>query len=230
MVPMRGGPDPAEARQRYDRMAAEYDHHLGLQSSRLGRYYEGVRKRAVAALGLEPGQTVIDVGCGTGASFARLTAAVGPTGRVIGLDQSPGMLDVAKRRIGDAGWTNVELIEGRVDEAGLAEADAAIFFFTHDLMRTPAALDNVVTALRPGGRVVAAGMRRPSWWLAPIALGALLVMRRYVTTHEGLARPWDLLEERLADVTHDSLLLGAIYVVGGRRPVATGAPTNQMHH
>jgi ubiquinone/menaquinone biosynthesis C-methylase UbiE len=230
MEPMRAGPDPSEARRRYDRMAAGYDHHLGLQSSRLGGYYEGVRKRAVAALGLESGQTVIDVGCGTGASFARLTAAVGPAGRVIGLDQSPGMLDVARRRIGDAGWTNVELVEGRVEEAGLTEADAAIFFFTHDLLRTPAALDNVVSAVRPGGRVVSAGMRRPSWFLAPIALGAQLVMRRYVTTQEGLARPWDLLGERLADLTRDSLLLGAVYVAAGRRPPVTGAPTHQVHH
>ncbi|MGH2759592.1 MAG: class I SAM-dependent methyltransferase, partial [Actinomycetota bacterium] len=133
---MTGGPDPAEARRRYDRMAVDYDHHLGLQSGRLGRYMEGVRKKAVAKLELEPGRVVIDVGCGTGASFPRLTAAVGRDGRVIGVDASGAMLGVASKRISERGWTNVELIQAQVEAAKLPVADAAIFFFTHDLMRT----------------------------------------------------------------------------------------------
>lgn len=220
---MTHGPDPVEARQRYDSMAVDYDHHLGLQASRLGRYQEGVRKRAVAALQLKTGQTVIDVGCGTGASFARLGAAVGRDGRVVGVDQSAGMLAVAAKRIADAGWTNIELIEAPAQEAEIPDADAAIFFFTHDLMRTPAALDKATTAVRHGGRVVTAGAKRPSLWLAPIALAAQLIMRRYVTTDEGLARPWDLLADRLEDVTSESLLLGAIYLVAGRRPAPSSA-------
>jgi ubiquinone/menaquinone biosynthesis C-methylase UbiE len=214
---MTDGPDPVEARRRYDSMAVDYDRNLGLQSSRLGRYQEGVRKRAVAALQLKPGQTVIDVGCGTGASFARLIAAVGRNGRVVGVDQSAGMLAVATKRIADEGWTNVELIEDPVEEAKLPDADAALFFFTHDLMRTPAALDNVITAVRTGGRLVAAGAKRPSLWLAPIALIAGRIMRRYITTDEGLAKPWDLLAHRLEVVTTESLLLGAMYVMAGRR-------------
>jgi ubiquinone/menaquinone biosynthesis C-methylase UbiE len=214
---MTDGPDPVEARRRYDSMAVDYDRNLGLQSSRLGRYQEGVRKRAVAALQLKPAQTVIDVGCGTGASFARLIAAVGRDGRVVGVDQSAGMLAVATKRIAEEGWTNVELIEDPVEEAKLPDADAALFFFTHDLMRTPAALDNVTTAVRTGGRVVTAGAKRPSLWLAPIALIAGRIMRRYITTDEGLAKPWDLLAHRLEDVTTESLLLGAMYVMAGRR-------------
>ena len=214
---MSNGPDPVEARRRYDRMAAEYDRRLGFQSSRLGRYQEGIRKRAVASMQLEPGQTVLDVGCGTGATFARLVKAVGDQGRVVGVDQSSGMLEVAAERIAHEGWTNVELIEGAVQEANLPEADAAIFFFTHDLLRTPAALDNVIGAVRPGGRVVTAGMQRPPLWLAPIALPAQVIMRRYVTTYEGLRKPWDLLVDGLEDVTSDSRLLGAIYTVAGSR-------------
>jgi ubiquinone/menaquinone biosynthesis C-methylase UbiE len=220
---MTGGPDRVEARRRYDSIAVDYDRYLGMQSNRLGRYLEGVRKRAVAALQLKPGQTVIDVGCGTGASFARLIAAVGRDGRVLGVDQSGGMLEVAAKRIADEGWTNVELIEAAVEETRLPDADAAIFFFTHDLVRTPAALDNVTTAVRPGGRVVTAGFQRPSSWLARIALPARLIMRRYITTDEGLAKPWDLLAERLDDVTSESLLLGAIYIAAGRRPAPSNA-------
>jgi ubiquinone/menaquinone biosynthesis C-methylase UbiE len=214
---MTDGPDRVEARRRYDELAVDYDCRLGLRSNRLARYLEGIRKRAVAQLRLEPLQRVIDVGCGTGDSFARLVAAVGPDGRVIGVDQSRGMLEVATRRIADEGWTNVELIEAPVEQAKLTEAHAALFFFTHDLLRTPAALDNVLTAVRPGGRVVAAGMQRPPGRLARMALPARLIMRRYVTTEEGLASPWDLLAERLDEVASEWLLLGALYIVAGRR-------------
>ena len=220
---MAGGPDRVEAQRRYDRMAASYHCCLGLRSSRIARYVEGVRKRAVAALQLMPGQTVIDVGCGTGDSFSRLLAAVGPEGRVIGIDQSRRMLEVATKRIADEGWRNVALIDAAVQEAELPEADAAIFFFTHDLMRTPAALDRVAMAIRPGGRVVAAGMRRPSLWLARMALPTRRIMRRYTTTDEGLDEPWDLLAARLEGVTTESLVFGTLYIVAGLRPVSPRA-------
>jgi ubiquinone/menaquinone biosynthesis C-methylase UbiE len=223
LTTMTRGPDPVEARRRYDSMAADYDHHLGQQSSRLRRYQERVREQAVAGLHLQSGQTVIDVGCGTGASFARLSAAVGPEGHVVGVDQSAGMLRVARQRIAEHGWSNVELIDAPVQEAKLPDADAAIFFFTHDLMRTPAALDKVTTAVRAQGRIVTAGAKRPSWWLAPVALAVGLAMRRYVTTDEGLASPWDLLAERLDDVRTEVLLLGAVYIVTGRRAASSHA-------
>jgi ubiquinone/menaquinone biosynthesis C-methylase UbiE len=211
-------PHRTEARQRYDRLAAGYDCQLGLRSGRIARTLEALRKRAVAALRLEPGQTVIDVGCGTGDSFARLVTAVGARGHVIGVDQSAGMLAVAARRVAEAGHPNVALIEAPVEEAELPKADAALCFFTHDLLRTPAALDRVAAAVRPGGRIAAAGMRRPPRRLARIALPARLVMRRYVTTLDGLDRPWDLLAERLGRVASEFRLFGALYVVSGVVP------------
>lgn len=189
----------------------------GFQAGRVARYLESIPTPAVGRLELAQGQTVIDVGCGTGASFARLVAGVGSSGRVVGVDQSEGMLSVAADRVAQQGWRNVELIEAPVQEAKLPAADAALFFFTHDLMRTPAALDNVVGAVRLGGRVVTAGMRRPSLWLAPVALVGWLLMKRFVTTSEGLASPWNLLAARLTDLSYDFRAFRSIYVVGGQR-------------
>src|SRR5437763_8910191 len=213
------GPDPVEARRRYDRYAATYDRQLAPLRAVQGR----IRRATVARLEVRPGDTVLDVGCGTGASFPALVAAVGPAGRVVGVDQSDGMLEQARRRVEQAGWPNVELIRAPVQEASLPAGDRALLFFTHDLLRTPAALDNVVGALRSGGRVATAGARRPPAWLLPLALPVLALMRRYVTTTEGLDRPWDLLAERLADLEVDLRSLGTIYVAVGSTPAGGAA-------
>ena len=76
--------------------------------------------------------------------------------------------------------------------------------------------DNVVGAVRAGGVVVTAGMQRPPIWMGPPAAVAWLVMRRYVTTTDGLWRPWDLLVDRVADVAVERRGLGAVYIISGR--------------
>jgi len=209
------GADAAEARRRYDRLAGSYDRQL----APLRMIQERLRRNAIAGLGLRSGDTVLDIGCGTGASFAELVAAVGPSGRVIGVDQSGGMLAQARRRIDAYGWANVELIESPVQDAPLpAGVDGALLFFTHDLLRTPAALDNLIRAVRPGGHVVTAGARRPPVWVLPLALPVLMLMRRYVTTSEGLDRPWDQLATRLDHVEVRLRALGVVYQAAGTNP------------
>jgi SAM-dependent methyltransferase len=88
---MTRGPDPERARRRYDHVAAGCDRSL----APLRRVQERLRTDAVRSLVLTPGPgaTVLDIGCGTGASFHRVVDAVGPGGRVVGVDQSKGMLD-----------------------------------------------------------------------------------------------------------------------------------------
>jgi demethylmenaquinone methyltransferase/2-methoxy-6-polyprenyl-1,4-benzoquinol methylase len=209
------GPDPAKARRRYDRYAPTYDRQLALLRS----FQNRIRRDAIARLGLRSGDTVLDVGCGTGASLPHLVAAVGSAGRVVAIDQSGGMLAQARHRVESAGWVNVELIEAPVQEAAIpGGVDAALLFFTHDLLRTPAALGNVVGSLRPGGRIATAGARRPPAWLVPLALPLLALMRRYVTTTEGLDRPWDLLAEQVGSMDVELRLLGAVYLAVGATP------------
>lgn len=77
---------------------------IGVQ---LGRY----RRRAVEALRLEPGDTALDLGCGTGLNFPLLQEAVGPEGHVIGVDLTPEMLEKARERVRSAGWTNVDFVQ-----------------------------------------------------------------------------------------------------------------------
>ena len=64
------------------------------------------RKRAVDALALKSGDTVVEVGCGTGLNFGLLRNKVGPEGRIIGIDLTFEMLSEAKKRLEVNGWEN----------------------------------------------------------------------------------------------------------------------------
>jgi SAM-dependent methyltransferase len=204
---MRGGPapDPEEARRLYRALARRYDRRV--------RFVAPLRRRVVRQLRLSAGDEVVDMGCGTGASLALLRAAVGPEGRVTGVELSEEMAAVARQRIDDAGWDNVEVVVGDAASASLPSGtDGVLFFLTHDLMRTPQAVRRAVAGLRPGGRVVAFG---PAWgprWAVPVNLAVRAVSRPYVTTFEGFDRPWSHLADELADTRVRRLLLGGAYV------------------
>jgi demethylmenaquinone methyltransferase/2-methoxy-6-polyprenyl-1,4-benzoquinol methylase len=204
------GPDPHRALEKYRRLAPTYDRRApGLERLVLQRS----RRRAIERLGPIAAKTVIDVGCGTGLTFPLLVEAVGSEGRVIGIELSPDMLAVARQRVLTNGWTNVELVESPVEEASLSEpADAAVFHFTHDILQSRAALENVVSLLRPGGRVAAASARQAPW--VPSAI-ARAVARPYVTTFEGLDRPWRILSELVPELRVESMYRGCVFVASG---------------
>jgi protein-L-isoaspartate O-methyltransferase len=86
-------PDSDEARRKYRRLAAVYDRRI--------RFVAPIRRRVIDLLCLQPGEHVLDMGCGTGASFAALREAVGQTGRVTGVELSEEMAAVARTRIAD---------------------------------------------------------------------------------------------------------------------------------
>jgi hypothetical protein len=75
------------------------------------------------------------------------------------------MMNFAAERVKRAGWRNVILLSSSVEEADIPiEADAAIFYTTHDIMRTPRALQNVAGHLKPRARVLAVGLTWGPWW------------------------------------------------------------------
>jgi SAM-dependent methyltransferase len=201
-------PNARLALAKYRKLADEYDR----RTARI----EPFRRRAIERLLLTSGQTVLEAACGTGVNFALLERYVGPRGRIIGVDLSPEMLEAARARVAAQRWRNVELIEAPVELADIpGQIDAAIFSFAHDVLRSPRAVERVVGAVRRGGRVVAVGAQWAPRWRWPVNVGVRLVARRYVTTFEGLGKPWDQLERALGRVQVETLGFGAIYVVTG---------------
>jgi demethylmenaquinone methyltransferase/2-methoxy-6-polyprenyl-1,4-benzoquinol methylase len=165
---------------------------------------------------LLPGQTVLDVACGTGLSFPLLQEGVGESGKIVGVELSPDMLARARERCAREGWLNVRLLESPMETAQIpGPVDAILFNFTHDVLRSPAALARIFAAARPGTRVAVAGMKLAPWWLAPLNLVVLAQARPYMTTFEGLGRPWSLLEKYLDAFERESVLLGTGYIGWG---------------
>lgn len=138
---------------------------------------------------------------------------------MVGIEQSHEMLDRARRRAEEGGWSNITWIEAAAHKAVIPPgADAALFFFTHDILRSRRALDNVLRAVRPGGRVVAAGGKRATSWLLPVNALWWLVARRYTTTLEGAREPWSLLVGGLVAPQVEVRGLGLLYIVAGPTP------------
>jgi SAM-dependent methyltransferase len=201
-------PDPERAVAQYRDRAQRYDLEL--------MPFEPVRSRAIASMDLRPGEAVLDVGCGTGLSFAALKEGVGARGRIVGIDPSPEMLALARERVARHRWNGVELLQAAAAAAPLrSPADAALFHFTHDVLQDPACLDHVLAHLRPGARVVAAGLQWAPAWCVPVNMFVLGAAMYSVTCLAGLERPWKLLAERLRDVQVSTLGAGGIYIARG---------------
>jgi ubiquinone/menaquinone biosynthesis C-methylase UbiE len=206
------GPDAARARAAYARIASEYDRRLSLRLS------APVQRRAVTRLAPAPGARVLDVACGTGLNFEAIEAQIGSKGQLVGVDLSEEMLAIAAQRVRGHGWSNVELIQSPIEEMELdARCDAALFSFTHDVLRSKPAVDRVIAALRPGARVAAAGVKLAPRWAVPLNATIRIATRHYVTTLEGLERPWSHLEPHLIDATLEPMYVGSMYVVSGHR-------------
>src|ERR1700689_1688127 len=85
------------------------------------------RLRAVQALGLRAGDSVIDIACGTGLNFPLIEEVIGPDGRIVGVDLTDAMLARARDRIETNGWSNISLVQAdAVDFDFPAEVDAIL--------------------------------------------------------------------------------------------------------
>ncbi len=185
--------------------------------------FQPYRQAVVEALPLCRGQVVLDVGCGTGLCCGLLREKVGSRGAVVGIEESPEMVAVAREHIASQGWRNVTVVQSSAEEAQIAlTADAALFCAVHDIMQSPGALANVLTKLHPGAWVAAGGGK----WAAPIMMAANMMTRvlhaPYVRSFSGFDRPWEHLEQLVEDVRVREMAFGNGYVMTGRTPARPG--------
>jgi len=200
-----GHADLGRAVAHYRDLAPRYDYF----TRRINR----IRARAIEALGLHPGETVLDAGCGTGWCLPMLSDRVGPSGRVIGFDPSPEMLAIARSR---QGARSAAYLEAAAETVRLPAApDAILFSYTHDLIRSRAALENLLGQARPGCRVAATSTKLYAPWLFPANWYLVVTHRAYITNFESLAAPWSLLAEYLDDFRVETGPMTQHYVATG---------------
>ncbi len=169
--------------------------------------------------------TVVDVGCGTGLSFPWLEAAVGPAGRVVGVDASAAMLDRAAGRVVRSGWLNVTLVHAPADHLDQALADAGIDPGDVDAVVLAYALSVMsgwqeawrqVVGLAAGTRVAIVDLE-----LATGAAAALNPLWRLLCALGGSDPTRHPARRAAADLTqlhYDRLLGGHVTVLAGRLP------------
>jgi ubiquinone/menaquinone biosynthesis C-methylase UbiE len=164
---------------------------------------QALRRRAVRALGLRPGATVVDLACGTGQNFPLIEEAIGPDGRIIGVDLTDAMLAQARRRIEHDGWSNVSLVQAdAADYTFPAELDAILS--TYALSHLPecgAVIARGAEALAPGGRWVVLDLKAPDNVPRLLAQLGLALGRPFGSIDEWHARrPWEELRAAMQDV------------------------------
>ena len=191
---LRAAPQRELALARYAELASAYDSTC--------RRIQTIRRTAIDALALTGGETVVDVACGTGATLVALAEQVGPHGRVIGIELCPEMATIAAHRVAAAGVSDhVRIIVAAAEDANIGmPADAYLLCYTHDVLQSPAALRSLFGWARPAARIAVAGAVFLPWWYG-FAPNMVLAYRgrRYLTTYQGLRRPWWQLEVRCPD-------------------------------
>jgi len=178
----------------------------------------------VQRLAARPGDTVLDVGCGTGLCLPLLQHRVGPSGTIIGIDASAQMLEVAGTRVAEHGWDNVQLLVAPIAQAPFdGVADAALFCAVHDVLQSPAALAHVFEHLRPGAAVAATGGKWPPPWNVALRAWVAHLHAPFINDFTGFDQPWRPLAGYVPDLQVTELGAGAGYVAIGhaRGPLDT---------
>jgi demethylmenaquinone methyltransferase/2-methoxy-6-polyprenyl-1,4-benzoquinol methylase len=176
------------------------------------------RRRAVRALGLRPGDTVVELGCGTGLNFPLIERDIGPGGHLIGVDLTDAMLAQAQQRIEANGWSNVTLVHSDAAEFEFPpEVDAILATYAHSLLPAPRqVIAKGTAALSTGGRMAVLDVK------VPAAVPRWLTRRRYGVEAWAARRPWEeiraAMQDTLVDVSWTELFFGSAYLAAGSRP------------
>ena len=214
-----------------DREWPIYDHHVICQRyNRIAAFIpffeyaffmpSGLRKRAVDRLKLRQGDRVLEVGCGTGRNFQFLRDAVGPEGRIYGVDLSEGMLRRARKLCQRRQWTNFVLIKAdAADYASQELFDGALFSFSYNVMpHHRSVLRQVWKQLRPGGRLVIMDARLPPGLFGKLIRPFATWLMKQTLLGNPLIRPWQYHAALVDDFQMEDFRFGSYYICCGTKP------------
>ncbi len=190
-----------------------------------------LRRRATSACRLEPGDTVVEMGCGTGANLPYLREAVGPEGTVVGIDFTEPVLQRARELT--APYENVHVVRGDATTPPISgPVDSVLATFVVGMLSNPAgAVDDWCELLESGGHLVLVNAARSRRWYSPpvnAVFHAVTVLSTPPTTKLRYKRqPTERLDERIGDahdtlrenavaIAHETSTFGIVRLTGGR--------------
>lgn len=204
---------------------AKYYDFTTLMYRLIGLRMNTYRSLAVRLLRLAKGDSVVELGCGTGLNFPLLMEQIGPEGRLVGVDLTPGMLERARERVERSGWKNVELVQSDIARCDIPQGvngvlATGVFGYVAEYDRVIKAASE---ALVPGGRLVILDGKQPRNLPAWLFKVVLRLGRPFGFTPEYFAvSPWKSVERYLAETSFEELYGGLLYLSSGAADNHTG--------
>ncbi len=198
-------------RQLWTRWAGIYDLRVGL--------FLRWRGAAARALRLRPGDTVLDLACGTGLNFPYLLKRIGAEGRIVGVDLTRAMLERARRRLARHDWEGVALVEGDAASLPLANGSCDAVLCSYGMVIIPdyrRAIAEAVRVLKPRGRLVLLEPKRGSALWARVVTPTVAFAGWFGGVDLG-RRPWEELPGLLEDVSRSDHMGGLVYIASGTK-------------
>ena len=180
----------------------------------IGRY----RRLVIEALAPRPGDTIVEIGCGTGMNFPLLEEKIGPAGRIIGVDLSEAMLKLAQKRIRSAGWQNVELVLSTAADYefpkgvdGIVATGVLTYEPDYDKV-----IERGAAALAPGKRWVVFDYKMPTGWCRHFVPLFVRLFRPFGISKPLFERtPWLSIKRHLKNGKIQEYYFGLIFVASG---------------
>jgi ubiquinone/menaquinone biosynthesis C-methylase UbiE len=209
--------DKNETRGLYRKRASRYDFWVKVYPF-FGFKMRQYRQDTVSSLALRPGDTVVELGCGTGLNFEFVQQAVGPTGKIIGVDLTDSMLDVARERIAAQGWTNVALVQADLAEWEFPPGVSGVYS-TLALTLVPeydAVIQRASQALKPNGRLAVFDIKEPEGWPTRLVRFAAWLNKPFgVSLALADRHPWESIRRYLTQTEYREYYFGMLYLCAG---------------
>lgn len=205
----------------YKKRARRYD--LTAQFYYLFGFREwAYRKKAVKKLDLKEGDTVVEIGCGTGLNFSLIQNIIGENGKIIGVDITEDMLNVAQQKIIENNWKNVELINADASEFVPSEkVDGIITSFAVSLSpNLETILQKYFNILKPNSKFVILDLKLPDNFWGKFKFLFMPVVKPFgVTDYHIKQKPWETIirffNKNLYNVNKEELFAGFSYIISG---------------
>ncbi len=203
----------------YEKKAKDYDFHLNYYPF-FGIDIKQYQMDAANALELYEGDTVVELGCGTGLNFPFLLDIIGTTGKIIGVDITKNMLEQAEKRVEENGWKNVEFVHCDIaeykipkDVDGILSTGAITYSPSYDKV-----IKNGYDSLKSGKRFVIVDYKKPSGPTKIFTPIVLFLAKSFGVKIELMERhPWESIEKYFEKTNFTESYGGFLYMSVGKK-------------